>query len=177
MSQYLFESERLQFRFWKTSDIDWFSRMNEDAAVMRHFPSTLTYDESKGFLNRLIEVQEKNGYCYFAVEEKKSGEAIGFIGITNQIYESDFTPAVDIGWRLMSEFWNKGYATEGANAILAVAKKKWNIDQLISVATLANNQSTHVMKKIGMTYVKSFLHPNLKAYPDMQECVLYTIKL
>ena len=33
----------------------------------------------------------------------------------------DFTPCVEIGWRLAEEFWGNGYATEGALVVLALA--------------------------------------------------------
>ena len=33
-------------------------------------------------------------------------------------FEADFTPCVEIGWRLSTQFWNRGLATEGAASVL-----------------------------------------------------------
>ncbi len=51
---------------------------------------------------------QKRGYCYFATDELTSGKFIGFIGLMYQNYEADFTPCVDIGWRLAKKYWGKG---------------------------------------------------------------------
>ncbi len=58
------------------------------------------------------------GYCYFAVDNLENNEFIGFIGFAYQNYETDFTPNVDIGWRLKSSACNKGFASEGAKRSL-----------------------------------------------------------
>ncbi|MGJ8667045.1 MAG: GNAT family N-acetyltransferase [Patiriisocius sp.] len=38
-----------------------------------------------------------------------------------QTRESNFTPAVEIGWRLKQSAWENGYATEAAKACLKYA--------------------------------------------------------
>ena len=59
------------------------------------------------------------GFCYFAVDELSNYEFIGFIGLSHQDYDVEFTPFIDIGWRLDKNYWGKGFATEGAKRCLA----------------------------------------------------------
>ena len=149
--------------------------MNADREVMEHFPKPLTENESADFLLRLKTHFKKHGYCYFATEILETGEFIGFIGLAHQEYESDFTPAVDIGWRLKRSSWGKGYATEGAKCCLDWAFNRLLVESLISTCTRTNTRSEKVMKKIGMVKKGNFKHPKLSQYPELEECICYGI--
>ncbi len=111
---------------------------------------------------------EKKNYCYFAVDKLIENEFIGFIGLSNQIFESDFLPAVDIGWRLKRNSWGNGYAIEGAKATLDYGFNSLNLDKIISIAPIINQPSINVMKKLQMNKVKEFNHPLLNLYPKIK---------
>lgn len=174
-NEYIFKSERLGFRNWKEADLKEFAQLNADSEVMQHFPKPLTEKETAEFIQRLQRHYEKNGYNYFATEILESGELIGFIGLAFQEYKTDFTPAVDIGWRLKRSAWGKGFATEGAKKCLEFAFNELNLDKVISTCTVKNAKSEKVMNKIGMEKVREFKHPNLKDYPEYEDCVCYEI--
>lgn len=106
--EYIFKSQRLGFRNWQENDLLEFSRINSDLEVMEYLPKPLTEAETSKFIDRLILHFTKNGYNYFVTEVLETRELIGFIGLANQVYKSDFTPAVDIGWRLKKSAWGKG---------------------------------------------------------------------
>lgn len=175
-SIYLFTSERLGFRNWSEDDLQEFAEMNADPEVMEHFPNTLTKNESKEFIQRLQKHYKDYGYNYFATEVLETGELIGFIGLAHQQYTSEFTPAVDIGWRLKKSAWKKGYATEGAKRCLTYAFDTLKIARVISTFTINNLKSENVMKKIGMTKLGEFKHPKLKGYPKFEKCFCYEIR-
>lgn len=157
-------------------DLEWFAAMNADELVMEHFPKTLSREESLDFINRLQKHYHKHQHCYFATEVLDTGEPIGFIGLAYQVYDSQFTPAVDIGWRLKTRAWGNGYATEGAKRCLDFAFNILNFDAVISTCTAKNNKSERVMQKIEMTKIGEFKHPNLKQYPDYEKCICYKIE-
>jgi RimJ/RimL family protein N-acetyltransferase len=115
-------------------------------------------------------------HCYFVVEELKSRKFMGFIGLLNQTFESEFTPAVDIGWRLLPEFWGNGYATEGAKRCLEFGFSNLKIVRVISIAPQLNKVSLAVMRKIGMTQIAEFSHPKLENYPDIQKCCVFELR-
>lgn len=174
--KYLFTSDRLGFRNWKTSDIAKMHEISSDPEVMRHFPSTQSEKYTADFIQRMQTAFDQNRLCYFAVETLENEEFIGFIGCCTQTYEIDFNPSVDIGWRLHKRFWGKGYATEGAKASLDYAFNVLKLRKIVAVATKGNTPSISVMKKIGMKKVKDFEHPLLLDYPEYKECVLYEIQ-
>ena len=93
----------------------------------------------------------------------------------HQTWDSEYTPCVDLGWRLQRESWGKGFATEAANACVEHAFKKLNIDELYAFATDNNKPSQHVMDKIGMSYQGNFQHPKIKGDTRFKHCVAYKI--
>jgi RimJ/RimL family protein N-acetyltransferase len=170
---YLFQSARLGFRNWHERDIAPMAAINADAEVMKYFPAIATFDQTATFIERMqLEYAEK-GYCYFAVDEISTDTFIGFIGLSWRTFEADFTPCVDIGWRLSPSAWNKGYATEGAIRCLDYAFGTLELDKVYSMAPKINTPSERVMQKAGMKKVGEFEHPLLKEYPELKECVLY----
>jgi RimJ/RimL family protein N-acetyltransferase len=175
-NDYIFRSERLGFRNWIKNDLPEFATMNADSEVMQHFPNPLTEIETAELIDRLERHYEVNGFTYFATELLETGELIGFIGLALQDYKSDFTPAVDIGWRLKKSVWGNGYATEGARKCLDFAFNKLNLTRVIATCAVKNTKSENVMIKLGMEKVGTFKHPKLKAFPDYERCICYEIK-
>ncbi|MEL6561723.1 MAG: GNAT family N-acetyltransferase [Bacteroidota bacterium] len=176
MSAYLFTSKRLGFRNWKEEDKTPFYQMNCDKNVMKHFPGKLSREESDQLLERLQNHFTTYQYTYFAVEELAGNNLIGFIGLKNQDYHYQFTPFVDIGWRLSPEFWGKGYATEGAKTCLDYAFHQLMLTEIYSVAVVRNKNSFRVMEKIGMRKIDTFIHPSMASDHPLQPCVCYKIE-
>ena len=142
---------------------------------MEHFPSTLVESEVVELIAKLNEHYETNGFTYYATEILDNQEFIGMIGLASQTYASAYTPAIDIGWRLKRKAWGKGYATEGAKRCLEYAFDELGIDRIISVCICQNLKSEEVMKKIGMTKIGSFDHPEMKDHPDYERHHCYEI--
>lgn len=94
-----------------------------DKVVMQHFPSVLSLQESKDLIQRFKKHFQEYNFKYFAIEKLDTKEFIGFTGLAMQTRESNFTPAVDIGWRLKQSAWENGYATEAAKACLKYASE------------------------------------------------------
>lgn len=170
---YLFTSQRLGFRNWLLTDLEPMAGINADPAVMEFFPGTKSLQETKEFIERMQQQMEERGYCYFAVDKLEDGGFIGFIGLSYQTFEADFTPCIDIGWRLSKSEWNKGYATEGAKRCLDYGLNDLGIKKINCIAPKINMRSEGVMKKTGMVKVKEFIHPLLLNDERLQKCVLY----
>lgn len=166
-------TERLLLRMWKPEDVEPFAALNADPLVMRHFPSTLTREQTLAAVERVHAQFDKHGWGLMAAEYK--GEFIGYIGLFVVPFEAHFTPAVEIGWRLAAKYWNKGLATEGARAILRYAGEQLRLEEVVSFTTTTNLPSMRVMEKIGMhrDAAGDFDHPRLPAGHPLQRHVLY----
>lgn len=119
------------------------------------------------------------GYGRFAVEVIETRELIGFIGLAQCKFESHFTPAVEIGWRLAHKFLNLGYATEGSSAVIDWASGNLPIDEIVAFTSASNIRSCRVMEKIGMArnVHDDFQHPNLAPSDPLRLCQLYIRQL
>ena len=175
MKDYIIRTGRLGMRNWEESDLEPFTRQNLDEEVMRYFPTTYSAEKTAASVKRYREHIDEHGFGMFATDYLDDNRFIGFIGIAWLNYETDFTPAVEIGWRLNKEYWGKGLATEGAKACLDYAFKQLNLDKICSMTVLGNTPSERVMQKIGMRKTGTFLHPKVPAGHPMQEHVLYWI--
>ena len=173
MKNYILKTKRLGLRNWEASDTFPFSEMCADPEVMQHFPKPLSVTETQELIERLQLHFEKWGYCYFAVDVLETGEFIGFTGLANQTWESDYTPCVDIGWRLKRAAWGKGYATEAAKACIEAAASKFEITEIMAFATDTNLASQNVMQKLGMQLIGTVQHPSIENDARFKHCVVY----
>ena len=154
MKNYLFKSDRLGFRNWHASDVDELAAINADKEVMEFFPSTRTLPETKTFIERMQQQYAEKGFCYFAVDTLETENLIGFIGLSEQNFAADFTPCIDIGWRLAKAVWNKGYATETARASLEYGFNTLGLTEIIGRAVPQNVASIRVLEKLNMMFWK-----------------------
>lgn len=176
MLPYLFCSARLGFRRWQETDLDAFTAINTDPEVMRFFQRPLPKADTQAMMERMERLYEEKGFCYFAVDDLESQTLIGTIGLGWKTFEADFTPTVDVGYRIGKAWWNQGFSTEGAAACLDYARQL-QIPKVVAMASIGNLASIQVMKKIGMQHWKEFDHPELQDSPGIQRCTLYQISL
>lgn len=151
--------------------------MNADAAVMEFMPKRLTAEESDILADRIQKRLEERGFGLFAAELRETGNFIGFVGLSAPAFEANFTPCVEIGWRLAREFWGSGYATEGANAVLRLAFMSLELSEVVSFTAALNVRSQRVMARLGMVRntKDDFDHPLLSADDPLRPHVLYRL--
>ena len=169
------ETKRLLLRRWQDADLGAFIAMNADTTVMRFFPATSNAEETKVFYDSIQQEFSEYGYGLYAVEEKNSGCFMGFIGFHWARFDMDFCPCIEIGWRLDQQYWNKGYATEGATACLKHGFDHLGFDELVSFTSTENTASQRVMQKIGMQFERCFEHPKVEEGHPLRPHILYRI--
>ncbi|MBL4663750.1 MAG: GNAT family N-acetyltransferase, partial [Flavobacteriaceae bacterium] len=155
------------------SDIAPFTTMSQDPEVMRYFPNTLTKEEVQITIENFKKHYNDFGYTYFAMDELATGTFIGFTGLKLQTFESKYTPSVDIGWRLARSAWGKGYATEAASICLKAAFNEFGLTEVYSYCPDLNKGSESIMKKIGMEFIGTFMHPKVAGDSRFKHCVVY----
>src|SRR5262249_24364189 len=114
----IIETQRLILRDWSENDLEDFPQLNRDPKVLEFLSRPLSKEESLEWIKSINQHIKKNGFGLWAAT-LKTGEFIGYIGLNIPTFEANFTPCVEIGWRLAHKFWGKGYAAEGAEAVLA----------------------------------------------------------
>ena len=173
----MLETERLRLRTWLPNDREPFARLNADPRVMEYLPKRLSREESDAMADRIEEHFRVKGFGLYAAELRSDGRFIGYVGLHTPTFEADFTPCVEIGWRLASDVWGQGLATEGAQAVGRYAFQELRLDEIVSFTVPANQRSIRVMQKIGMTRNASddFEHPSLPVGHPLRRHVLYRL--
>ncbi len=167
---------RLVLRRFTADDASAFAAMNADPRVMRHFPALLSRRESDALLERIEAHWDAEGFGPFAATPREDpSELLGFVGLMRVGFSAHFTPAVEIGWRVRHQAWNRGFATEGAAACLAFGFETLGLGEIVSFTAEGNAASRRVMEKLGMRRDPSedFDHPKLPPGHRLRRHVLY----
>jgi RimJ/RimL family protein N-acetyltransferase len=167
----------LLLRQWHESDRAPFQKLNADPRVMEFMPAPLSPEESDRLIDRIEEHFEHYGFGLYAAELLEDQTLIGFIGLAVPTFNAPFMPAVEIGWRLSADYWNRGLATEGAHAVLRQAFEDLELPSLVSFTTPKNQPSRRVMEKLGMVHDPGgdFNHPRLPEGHALRRHVLYRL--
>ena len=170
-------TSRLTLRQWQDSDLQHFREINADPEVMRFYPKPLTALESDQMAEKIIQLIEQRGWGFWALELKSNQRFIGFTGLHIPEVNLSFCPCVEIGWRLSKAYWNRGYATEAASAVLKFGFHHLALEKIYSFASINNIRSRAVMERIGMENTHdNFEHPAIADGSHLKTHVLYQLK-
>ena len=174
------ETARLILRDFSDEDKAPFHAINNDPKVLEFLGPPLERNVSDAWVDRLIGLSTTDSPRLLAVSEKsQSPESafLGYVGLSVPTFDASFTPCVEIGWRLSSTAWGRGFATEAARAVLTWGFDHYQLPEIVSFTTVRNMRSRRVMEKIGMSRASSedFDHPRLDAGNPLRPHVLYRI--
>ena len=112
----LFQSERLYYREFVPSDDVLMFALDSNPEVHTYLGNNPVTDISqvRVYLDSLIDQYKNNGIGRMAAFLKDTNEFIGWGGLKLERNVNGREQFYDIGYRLLPEFWGKGYATESA---------------------------------------------------------------
>ena len=147
----LFESSRLYFREFLIDDAEGLYLLNLDPDVIKYTgdPPFESIAEAKRFIED-YDHYRLHGFGRWAMIRKEDDAFLGWCGIKFNEDEE-----IDIGFRLMKPYWNRGYATEAALATIKYSLSNFNINELVARAAKENVASLRVLEKVGFSYVNS----------------------
>ena len=137
----------------------------EDAADVKRLASDPDVAPATYFIERSYEegaAEEWIWWCHewledgervnFAVTLRTDGTLIGTVELTLRIH----LPYKDaeLGYWIGKPYWNCGYATEAAKAVVAYGFREHDIDLIYAYYFKRNPASGRVMQKIGMHYAE-----------------------
>jgi RimJ/RimL family protein N-acetyltransferase len=70
------------------------------------------------------------------------------------LLKRDELPEPDIGFALLPEFWNKGFAFEAADAVLQDARDRLGLQTILAITSLDNDPSIKLLERLGFTFQK-----------------------
>lgn len=170
-------SERLTLRNWQEEDRDLFREINRDPKVMEFFPWRRSQADCDLLFDRNRNMIAETGLGFYALADNSSDEAMGFCGLAS-VNLPGVLPAgsIEIGWRLATRFWGKGYATEAAQRLLAYGQETLGFGKIYALAVQDNHRSIAVMRRLDMVYLedRDFDDPKVPdTHPHLKRHVLF----
>ena len=167
-------TRRLLMRGWRDADLGSFAAMGADPEVMRYFPFRHDRADSDRVAQSIQDRFRVWGYGFWAVESVEA-PFIGFVGLSRVSFRSEFSGAIELGWRLGRRYWGKGYATEAARAALAFAFDRAEAPEVVAFTPEINARSIAVMERLGMRHDGGFEHPSIAPGP-LKRFALYRME-
>lgn len=167
------ETTRLTLRRLKLTDAEMmFSNWTSDDNVTRflRWNAHKTIDDAKRMIQQWTNNYPDDSTYYWGIY-LKDGEMIGSIGVTI-ISEHDFNGS--LGYKLGSRWWNQGYASEAARAVIDYMFRNTDIERIDAFSSIENFASGKVMEKIGMQH-EGLLRHYYKTRDGFHDCCLYGI--
>jgi RimJ/RimL family protein N-acetyltransferase len=171
VSATVLHTERLTLRGWTDADRPAFHAMNSDPLVMATLGPVMSRGESDAFMNRIVQHFADHGFGVWCVEF--DGRPVGYTGFMVPW----FRDGVEIGWRIMSEYWGRGIAPEAARECLRHGFDDLGFEEIISFTAVTNTNSRRVMEKIGLGRDPEgdFDHPSVPEGNPLRPHVLYRL--
>ena len=138
-------TERLVLRPLNESDAQDVCEWVGDPVVNRFMPYSVyqNADQVKKWLGQL---KDENNVFGFAL--KSTGKVIGSGSVTYSFEENTYR----LGYNLNRAFWNQGYATEAAKAIIGWAYENLGAREFMARHANANPASGKVLLKCGFAF-------------------------
>ncbi|MGA2254173.1 MAG: GNAT family N-acetyltransferase [Thermoguttaceae bacterium] len=132
-------------------------RLNSDPRVVKTLASVgkpLSEAATREQIEKTIEHWQQHGFGFWAFHLKKDGQFIGRGGL--KTYQIDGKDMIGLGYAVMPEYWNRGFATEMAQVSLDVGFGHLGLPEIGSWALPNNLASQRVMEKLGFRYERDF---------------------
>lgn len=154
----ILETPRLALRQFTEDDVDNLFDLNSDPEVMRYLtggestPREQIRDEIIPFHLGVYDRYDRLGT--WAAESTATGEFLGWFHFRPVSGTGDISN-IDLGYRLRRAAWNKGYATEGSRALIAMGFADLGVERVFAHTMTVNSASRRVLEKCGLTLVRT----------------------
>ncbi len=159
-----FATDRILLRRFVEADLDWLAALHGDPAVMRYIDdgrpvprSVVAAETLPGILHEYAELPDRLGYL--AATDRASGVPLGWFGLgppSSSGLEHATSGTAELGYRLFPAVWGRGYATEGARALVRLAFTELGVERVVGTTMTVNAASRRVLDKAGLSLVRTF---------------------
>ncbi len=142
------ETERLVLRPPLSQDVDDLVALDADPEVMRYINGGRPTPRAE------IEagVRESASYRWIA-HEQPAGSFVGWFSLRPT---PDDPGERELGYRLRREVWGRGYATEGACALVELAFAELAARRVWAQTMTVNTASRRVLERCGLRFMRTF---------------------
>lgn len=148
LTQMILETPRLILRPFREEDIGRFAELMADPDFTRFSLGPYTHEQTQGVLQKFLSWNQADLPSQFAVIFRANKDLIGYCGFLH--HKVDGQDEIEIGYRLHPDYWNRGLASEAAQAVRDHGFLDLNLRRVISLIHPDNVPSRRVAEKNGM---------------------------
>jgi RimJ/RimL family protein N-acetyltransferase len=171
----MIETARLILRVWRDADRPPYAAMMADPEVGYWLGGVLCEVEANAQIDRFMAGSAAGGPGFLAMERRADGAFLGAACLREVLPEHPLAGDVEVGWRLARDAWGAGYATESAQALLALGFESLGCSEVVAFTAESNSRSRAVMERLSMTRLpkRDFDHPALALSHPLRRHVVY----
>ena len=142
------ETERLSLRRFTVDDAGFILTLLNEPAFLRYIgdKKVRNLDDARQYiLNGPVASYERHGFGLNCVELRDSHTPIGMCGLLKR----EELPDPDIGFALLPDYRNQGFAFEAAEAVLKDAS---NVPRILAITSLDNEASINLLQRLGFKF-------------------------
>jgi len=145
------QTQRLLLRQFAVDDAEFILTLLNEPSFLRYIgdKKVRNLDDARQYiLNGPVASYERNGFGLYLVELRDSQTPIGMCGLLKREELAD----PDIGFALLSDFWNKGFAFEASTVVLNDARERLKLQRILAITSLDNDASINLLQQLGFTF-------------------------
>jgi RimJ/RimL family protein N-acetyltransferase len=144
----ILETSRLILRPFREEDIGRLAELMANRDFMRFSLGPYTREQTQSVLQKFLSWNGARLPSQFGVIFRANNDLIGYCGFLH--WHLDGADEIEIGYRLHPDYWNRGLASEAAQAVRDHAFRDLNLPKVISLIHPNNVPSRRVAEKNGM---------------------------
>lgn len=155
---FFLQTDRLVLRAFREDDVDDLLDLDNDPEVMRFLngglPTTREAVLAQSVPRFLRDYPCFGNRGFWVAEERVAGRFLGWF--EPRPVDDTSAAEVELGYRLGRTAWGRGYATEGALALVRKGFTELGVERVTAHTMTVNTRSRRVMEKTGLSYVRTF---------------------
>lgn len=165
-----FETERLLIRPTSEEDAAFMFRLYNSPKWIRFIGDRNVHtveDAKEQIKNRMLPQLERLGFSNYTLIRKTDLSKMGICGL----YDREGLDGIDLGFALLTEYENAGYAFEASSRLKTAAFEDFKLTELKAITVRENTASQKLLEKLGFSLEGTTRLPN-----DDEELLLYKVE-
>lgn len=153
------ETPRLLLKEFTSDDSEFIIKLLNSPGWLKYIGSrsVKTKEDAVNYIqNRIRRSYLESGFGFYKIELRANGTKAGMCGLVKRASLDE----VDIGFALLPEYENNGYAFEASEAVMNFAKEKLKLHRLAAITVPYNNSSVKLLEKLGMKFERTIHLPD-----------------
>ena len=154
----------LIIRTFTTADIEAYTRVGTDPAVMRYLGGPRSAADTRAYVADCIVRDRETGISRYAVERRSDAAFLGYCGFKALTGDTSGNVApgtawVDFGWQYRPSAWGQGFGTEAAQAVYRYGVEVLRLENIEIRTHEQNVASLRIIARLGFVWLNDYDSP------------------